>query len=101
MPQLSDGPIDVPYSGKGDAELCSRDGAQRVIVKAGTQAWKVFFALKGKGALTDHELKHETGLELNVVNPRRRWLVKKGLVKPVGSKIGPCGIPNTLWEIAE
>lgn len=101
MPQLSDGPIDVPYSGKTTtAELCSLDGARRALVKAGSQAWKVFFAIKLKGELTDHEIQSVTGLPLNVVNRRRRWLVKKGLVRDAGKKIGPAGIPNTLWEIA-
>lgn len=104
MPWIDDLPlfntsteIARPYAAGSET---SRQGAIQAQPKAGHQSALVLETLKTVGPLTDHELVAQTGLPLNVINARRRELVKRGLVMNCGTRTNPrSGVLNTQWGI--
>jgi hypothetical protein len=89
-------PFTLPFT--YDVEGCSRAGAEKAVPKAGSQLSRVYEALQVQ-PMTDRQLVQVTGLPINVVNARRWWLVKGGLVESKGTVDGIYGVQNTVWGV--
>lgn len=91
---------ELPFTGSITvSRTCSYEGAKAAQPRAGSQAWRLFFAYRDHGPLTDHEAHAVTRLPLATICARRKWLRDQRLVKDFGAVPGPYGSPNTRWGL--
>lgn len=78
-----------------NAKETSRDAAQKVLPKSGTQRAKVYDAIKaaGESGLTDAEVLLHVRINGNSIRPRRLELVEQGLIEAAGQRNG-----FTIWR---
>lgn len=81
------------------AKHASSMGALAAQSVAGAQMQRLLDAYKQHGPLTDLEAEDHTGIQRSSVIPRRRALIKQGLVQEIGSKKERTGITNTTWGL--
>lgn len=80
---------------------CSRQGAEHALPAAGSQALKVWTAIRDHGPVTDRELVALTGFPINVICARRWALAKQGRIQAMGVRVGASQVPNTIWVAVE
>lgn len=97
---LSDGAVFLPFQGTEPiSRHCSYQGAKASQLKAGSQSWKVFLALRDR-PLTMHELEAVCDLPLATICARLGFLRSKGLVQAIGARKNPnSGVSNTTWSV--
>ena len=79
------------------ARHASSMGALSVQAHADAQMQRIFDAYTMYGPLTDLEAQDRTGIQRSSIIPRRRELMKRGLVLAIGSKKERTGVTNTTW----
>lgn len=80
---------------------CSSMGAVAASEVAGRQMLTVLLAYKTHGPLTDIDVASLTGVQKSSVIPRRRALMKAGLVVEVQIRVNPVtGRPNMTYAVA-
>ena len=80
------------------ASATSQAGAKAGQPKAGSQAWRIYLSLRACPQ-TLHELSDQTGLPLNICCARVGWVKKAQLIYAHTTKVGPHGVPNTVWAV--
>lgn len=95
-------PLGVPYQGSTARTLhASHQGAVDASERVGRQMLALLTAYRQFGDLTDAEMKQHTGIQRSSVIPRRRELMKRGLVHEVGSRKNPdSGVTNCTFGLA-
>lgn len=96
-------PFTVPAQGASTRTFhASIEGAQDASERAARQALQLLTAYRQYGDLTDAEMEAKTGIQRSSVIPRRRELMKRGLVVEVGHRKNPAsGVTNTTFGITK
>lgn len=91
--------LSLPFQGAEPmSRHCSHAGAVAAIERVGRQCLELMTAYRERGALTDAEAALVLGIERSTINARRAELVKRGLVRAVGTKKNEStGVSNTTW----
>lgn len=77
----------------------SSEGAKHASERVGRQMLQILTAYAQYGPLTDAEVEEHTTIRRTSVIPRRRELMKRGLVEEVGHRKNPqTGITNTVFD---
>lgn len=92
-------PPSAPFTGKSWTTVeCSKAGAEQATAHCRRQCDQLLALYAQHGDLTDAESATLMGLERSSVIPRRRELMKRGLVQEVGTRDNvTSGIANTTW----
>jgi hypothetical protein len=81
------------------SQACSREGAAAVKAKLATQLMAVLNTYKYQ-ELTDAQVSSLTGIQRTSVIPRRRELMKRGLVEKKGTARNPdSGVTNVRYGL--
>jgi hypothetical protein len=101
MTQQSLFPDSAPNAEPAPAPLDTRAAAAAAIaplVPSLHERVRDFIASRGHRGATDHEIQSELGLSGDTARPRRRQLVKSGIVVASGrTRLSPSGNPMTVW----
>jgi transcription initiation factor IIE alpha subunit len=88
---------DRPGLVRNDHPDTSRQAAELVLPKSGTQRRKVYDLICRWGEATDSEIQRALGMNGNTERPRRVELVRQGLIKDSGHRIAENGREMILW----
>lgn len=96
---LGEHPV-LPFQGSTSVSRhCSYQGAKAAMPRAGSQAWKVYFAIKDR-PMTMHELAAAVDLPLATICARVGWLRQRELVRAIDTRKNPTThVSNTVWGI--
>lgn len=91
---------ELPFSGTVPlSRHCSYQGAKASLPRSGSQAWRVYLALKDR-PMTMHELEAAVDLPLATICARVGWLRQRDLVRAIDTRKNPnTNVSNTVWGV--
>lgn len=76
----------------------SRDAAKSMESAASTLAMVILATLKNHGPATQSEIAQRLALQAHQVNKRTADLKNAGLIQAAGTRMGPSGRQQSVWE---
>lgn len=99
----------LPYSGRtAVSRACSKAAAKAVSAARVTKTAAYLLWLRDHGPASDHDAREHFGWPMssvnsirNGINDRARQANQPEPIRAFGSKVGPFGYENTLWEVVD